>query len=415
MSRRHRIGGVAGSLASLLVLGAAQLRAQEIAPPDSAAGDSVAPAPAADSLSLEELEARLLGELGEIDSVPAAEPGPSPGAQAGLLPDISLVADFLTDLSPEGSTLEDGDRFRLREIELAFQGSVDPYFRYDAFLGVHPEEVEIEEAYATTLALPASLQLKAGRFHLPFGKVNLTHRPELHTIDYPLYIQSYFGEEGLVATGIWGSWIGAPFGFFQELSLAATNGAEQHAHEEEEEAEEDADESKDLFDDLADRLWVAHLKNSIDLTPASNLELGASWGSSATDDPERVRTTFWGLDAIWRWKPLAMGKYRSVILQTEAAWRVEPGSAEERFGAFLFGQVQLTRRLHVGGRYDVVEMPEISAGTVHAGQGVLRFFPTEFSQLRLAYERQSPEDAEAVDRLLFQLTFALGPHRPHAY
>ena len=67
---------------------------------------------------IEELEARLLGELGEIDSVPAAEADPSPGAQAALLPDISLVADLLTDLSPEGSTLEDGDRFRLREIEL---------------------------------------------------------------------------------------------------------------------------------------------------------------------------------------------------------------------------------------------------------------------------------------------------------
>lgn len=418
MSRSRRTAWVVGNLVLLVLFAFAEAHAQEHVPPDSAAADSLRDAAAPDSLSLEELEAKLMGELGEVDTT-AARGADAPAAaatQATLLPDISVLADLLTDLSPDGSTLEEGDRFRLREIELAFQGSVDPYFRYDAFLGVHPEEFEIEEAYATTLALPAHLQVKAGRFLLPFGKVNLTHRPELHTIDYPLYIQSYFGEEGLASTGIWASWIGAPFGFFQELSLAATNGLEEHAHEEgEEEPEEETGEGKDLFDDLADRLWVAHLKNSIDLTSTSNLEVGASWTSSAADDPERVRTTLWGVDAIWRWKPLAMAKYRSAILQAEAAWRNEPGPVEERFGAFVFGQYQLTRRVYVGGRYDVVEPPEAEAGTVRAGQAILRYFPTEFSQLRLAYERQAPEDKDAIDRILFQLTFALGPHRPHAF
>lgn len=387
---------------------------QEVTPPDSAAADSLAAEAAADSLTLEEIEAKLMGELGAVDSTAAGPAAPAMASgQATLLPDISVIPDLLTDLSPDESTIEEGDRFQLREVELGFQGSVDPYFRYDAFVGIHPEEIELEEGYVTTLALPADLQVKAGKFHLPFGKVNLTHRPELHTIDYPLYIQSYFGEEGLSSTGIWASWIGAPLGFFQELSLAATNGVEEH--EGEEEPEEETAEGKDLFDDLADRLWIAHFKNSIDLTSASNLELGTSWTSSATDDPERVRTTLWGLDAIYRWKPLAMGKYQSVILQAEAAWRNEPGPSEERFGAFAFGQYQLTRRVYVGGRYDVVEPAEVDAGTVHAGQAVLRYFPTEFSQLRLAYERQAPEDEDAIDRILFQLTFALGPHRPHAF
>jgi hypothetical protein len=416
MPRISRIVWLAGCVASLGLFGFDEAGGQEVMPPDSAAPDSLPAAAAADSLSLEEIEAKLMGELGAVDSTAAGPAAPATASsQATLLPDISVIADLLTDLSPDGSTIEEGDRFQLREIELAFQGSVDPYFRYDAFLGVHPDEIELEEGYATTLALPANLQVKAGKFHLPFGKVNLTHRPELHTIDYPLYIQSYFGEEGLSSTGIWASWIGAPMGFFQELSLAATNGVETHEEAEDEVPEEEATQGKDLFDDLADRLWVAHFKNSIDLTSASNLEVGASWTSSATDDPERVRTTLWGLDAIWRWKPLAMAKYRSAVLQAEAAWRDEPGPAEERFGAFVFGQYQLTRRSYVGGRYDVVEPPEAEVGTVHAGQAVLRYFPTEFSQLRLAYERQAREGEDAIDRVLFQLTFALGPHRPHAY
>jgi hypothetical protein len=110
-----------------------------------------------------------------------------------------------------------------------------------------------------------------------------------------------------------------------------------------------------------------------------------------------------------------MAKYRSAVLQAEAAWRDEPGPAEERFGAFIFGQYQLTRRFYVGGRYDVVEPPQAEVGTVHAGQAILRFFPTEFSQLRLAYERQAPEDEDAIHRVLLQLTCTLGPHRPHPF
>lgn len=380
--------------------------------------DTVA-SPADTTRTLEELEADLLEELGAADSAaaPAGAAPPAAGPAGTLNPDISLITDFIADLSPEQSTLEGGDRFQLREVELGVQGAVDPYFRYDAFLALHEGEIEVEEGYATTLGLPAGLQARAGKFRLPFGKVNLTHRPELGTIDYPLLHQEFFGAEGLASTGVWLSVIGAPLGFFQELSLMATNGADAADHEEEdhEEADHEESEGKDLLDDLADRLWLAHLKNSWDPSPTSNIEAGASWGTSAVDAPERERTNLYGVDAIWRWKPPAQGKYRSAILQAEAAWRVAAGQDETRFGAFAFGQLQLSRRTYVGARYDYVEQPDEGGATRQAGQAILRFFPTEFSQLRLTYERQATEADEGLDRLLFQTTFALGPHRPHAY
>lgn len=381
---------------------------------DPAARDTTtaAAAVAADTTDLEALEARLLGELGAEDSTRPATLQPAGGGGGSLNPDISLIAEFLADFSPEGATLEGGDRFQLREVELGIQGSVDPYARYDAFLGLHDGEIEVEEGYATTLGLPAGLQVKLGKFLVPFGKVNLTHRPELNTVDYPLLHQLYFGEEGFNSTGIWLSALGAPLGFFQEVSLLATNGAGGHAEEGEEHAD---DQGKSLIDDLGDRLWVAHLKNFWAPTEAHTVELGGSWASSAEDEPERVRTTFYGVDAIWRWKPAAQGKYRSSILQAEAAWREESGPAEGRFAAFLFGQWQLSRRSYVGARYDYAEPPDAVEPTLRAGQILLRYFPTEFSQLRLAYERQMPEDGDALDRVLFQTTFALGPHRPHAY
>lgn len=388
---------------------AAPARAQEEAPADT-------------TESLEAIEARLLGELGEADTTDAAprQPRSRPGT---LNPDISLIGDILADLSPDGSTIEGGDRFQLREIELGVQSAVDPYFRFDAFVAFEAEEVDVEEAYATTLSLPANLQVKAGKMLLPMGKVNLTHVPELDTVELPLVHQEFFGEEGFKSSGVWLSVIGRPLGFFQEISFLATNGAERHGHGEDEDdldaslapAGEDDEEGKDLFDDLADRLWVAHLKNSIDLTPASNLELGASWGTSAVDEPVRVRTNLYGVDAIWRWKPLRQAKYRSAMLQTEWFWRNEAGTGETWSGGFVFGQWQLARRWFAGARYDRVELLEAPDETLQAGQLLVRYFPTEFSQIRLAYERQEPEVGEGVDRLLLQTTFALGPHRPHPF
>ncbi|MGH7566851.1 MAG: hypothetical protein ACREK2_08480 [Gemmatimonadota bacterium] len=396
-------------------------RAQEpVAGDTTDAADTTAPADTTESL--EEIEARLLGELGAVDSTApaAARPAQAGGGAATLNPDISLIADFLVDLSPDEATLENGERYQVREIELGIQGAVDPYFRYDAFLGLHGDGIEVEEAYATTLSLPVNLQARLGKFLLPFGKVNLTHRAELLMFDHPLVHRGFFGEEGFSSTGLWGSWIGAPLGFFQELSIVGAEGMEAHAHEEEAHAEIAAQDGEDshggsLADDLGDRLWLAHLKNSLDLSPASNLELGASWATAiVAEDEARARTNLYGIDVTWRWKPPRLAKYRSAILQAEAIWRSEAGPAETKTGAFAFAQWQLARRWYVGARGDWVEPPE-EEGSLKGGQLLVKWFPTEFSQLRLAYERQDPEIGAALDRLVFQTTFALGPHRPHPY
>jgi hypothetical protein len=410
---------------ALLGLAATAARAagqEPVAPRDTtAAADSMA---AADTTqSLEEIEARLLGELGAVDSAaPAAQRPAQAGGSQSLNPDISAISDFLIDLSPDEATLENRERYQLRELEIGVQGVVDPYFRYDAFLGLHGDGIEVEEGYVTTLALPASLQAKLGRFHLPFGKVNLTHRPELQMFDYPLVHREFFGEEGFASTGVWGSWIGDPLGFYQELSIVGAEGIEAHEHGEEEGAHaltlaQDGEESHggSLGDDLGDRLWLAHYKSSFDLSPASNLELGASWATAIVEEEEaRARTNLYGIDVTWRWKPPQFAKYSSAILQAEAIWRSEAGLGETKAGAFAFAQWQLARRWYVGARGDWVEPPE-EEGELRGGQLLVKWFPTEFSQLRLAYERQDPEIGAALDRLIFQTTFALGPHRPHAF
>jgi hypothetical protein len=172
----------------------------------------------------------VVRELERLQAEPRArQPGQQQPTQGGptnprLLPDISAVGDLVGDLSPTGSTQQGGERFSVREVEVAVQAAVDPYFRGDVFLGISDlEKISIEQAYLTATSLPWGLEVRLGRYLMPVGKQNTTHRHDLHTIDYPYVVQRFFSDDGLKGTGIYASKIFAPFGFYQELILTAVD------------------------------------------------------------------------------------------------------------------------------------------------------------------------------------------------
>ena len=205
--------------ASAGVANAQQRDSTRRTPRDSVRADS---ARVADSIAVvRELE-RLQNE--PKTPSPAQQPGQGGPTNARLLPDISAVGDLVADLSPKGSTQEGGERFAIREVEVAIQAAVDPYFRGDIFLGISDlEKISIEQAYLTATSLPWGLEVRLGRYLMPVGKQNTTHRHDLHTVDYPYVIQRFFGEEGLKGTGVYASRIFAPFGFYQEVIVTAVD------------------------------------------------------------------------------------------------------------------------------------------------------------------------------------------------
>src|ERR1700737_5227812 len=184
-----------------------------------AKADSIA---AADSIAIvRELE-RMQGAKPDTTRGPVT--GPQGSTKPRLLPDFSAVGDFVADLSPQGSTQADSSRIGVREVELAVQAAVDPYFRGDVFLGISDlEGISIEQAFLTTTALPNEFELKIGRFLMPIGKQNTTHRHDLHTVEYPYIIQRFFAPDGYKGTGFWLSRVIAPLGFFQEIQVTAVN------------------------------------------------------------------------------------------------------------------------------------------------------------------------------------------------
>jgi hypothetical protein len=300
-------------------------------------------------------------------------------------------------------------------------------------------------------ALPWQLQVKGGRFHLPFGKQNSTHRAELHTIEYPYVIQNFLGAEGGKGTGAWVSKVLAPFGFYQELQLTAIESfPEGHAHAHEEEAFEGiATEAPNKR--LSGLGFTGRLRNYWDVSEASNLELSFSAGTGKRTEPfgcvdvtdeiipcpgpqgetgVNARQSIFGADVTFRWRPLQQGLYKSFILQAEVMRQqnetpalpgglpptaIYLGPSEDLAGAYVFARWQLTRRVFLGGRYDWIEAESGAARDFAAASGYLQIFPSEFSKIVLGFEHLRPEAGDSVNRLLLQTTIAIGPHRPHPF
>jgi hypothetical protein len=419
--------------------------------PDSAArtrarADSIARA-VRDSIA-------LMKELGAA-MADTTRPTPPTGAQGGptnprLLPDFSAVGDFIADLSPKGSTQEDGTRFGVREVELAVQAVVDPYFRGDVFLGISdPEGIAIEQAYLTTTSLPNQLEARLGRFLMPFGKQNTTHRHDLHTIEYPYVIQRFFSPEGLKGTGVYGSRVFSPFGFYQEVLATMVDRLGEPS---------DLVTPEPVNKSLGGLGFSARLRNYVDLTEAQNVELSFSGMTGKRAQPleaiyatlftdvnaTAARQSTFGADLTYRWRPLQQGIYRSFILQGEVMHQRNerdpgvpratvaqcaavfggpcPSDAEayagptrDFTGAYLFARYQTGQRSFLGARYDWLQDAEREGRTLNAGSVYLEWFPSEFSKLVAGYEAAKPQDATLLHRLILQAAFSLGPHKPHPF
>jgi hypothetical protein len=363
-----------------------------------------AKAPVADEESLVQEAERALGEAGPPPAPPVAPAGAG-GSPQSLNPQISVIGDFLGAANQNVPDFE-GKSFDLREVEIAFQAQLDPFARADFFLTVPSlEDVEMEEGYLTFLTLPSDFLVRLGKVRVPFGRANVDHRPETFTVDRPDVLVGYFGEEGLAEAGVTVSrLLPNPWDLFMELELDVLAG------------------SNDMSfggGSASDLLYNLHYRSFFDLTPEQSLNLGASYatGASPIGGDGSGRTHLGGLDVTYVWKPLARGKYRSFLWQTElmGGTRDAEAGANDSFGLYSFARYQLGRRWFAGGRFDYSQSPELPDMSSRSGSALVEFFATEFQRFRLQYKITDKTSQPLAHQLFFQWFYVIGSHGAHKF
>jgi hypothetical protein len=113
--------------------------------------------------------------------------------------------------------------FNLREVEFAFSATVDPYFDAFVMFVFDGDDIELEEAFVTTRALPAGLQAKFGKFLSDIGYINKQHPHSWDFFDRPLVNELLFSDHGLQETGVQLTWL-APTDQYLRIGVEALQG-----------------------------------------------------------------------------------------------------------------------------------------------------------------------------------------------
>jgi hypothetical protein len=390
------------------------------------------PAPAAETQQEKELEAEIRAAVPAptpgAATTTAAEAAAAPGAakSASLLnPNISFIGDF-TFLGTDNRQLSKANEFSFREAEVGFQAPIDPFARADAFLTVDEGgNFDVEEAYATFLALPYNLQARAGKFRLMFGKNNTLHRHALPQTDRPFAEVDNFGDEGFAGTGVEVSWL-VPNPWDQYLLL--TGEVVNDLGEPTAESQGAPLQQPAPARAFRDFVYLGHAQSFFDLDADNNIELGASalFNLPKSD----TQTKLYGVDLTYRWRPLQQAGYRQFLWRSEgyftdkqlrgadaAALAPNEDDTFNTAGFYTYGEYRLAQRWWLGTRVDWTEIPAQRRRTEWGVYPYFTFSPTEFGYFRLGYQYAVSDqlsDSQS-NRVWLQYDFSIGPHAAHAF
>jgi hypothetical protein len=336
--------------------------------------------------------------------------------------------------------------FNARNIELAFDGAVDPYF--EGFANIvfkldnnNQTEVEVEEAFLQTTNLPFNLQLKGGQFFAAFGRINPTHPHTWDFADDPLVHGLLLGPDGLRGVGGQISWT-VPLPWYSQVIVGVQNGRGGTGYSFRNPGDGGVFFGRMTTDremrGLEDFVWLPRLENSFNLSETQTVLIGASGAFGSNDTGTNTRTQIYGGDLLYKWKSArAEGGFPFVKWQTEVMYRrFEAGRgmddtfpvAETFHDWGLYSQVLwgFKKGWVAGVRGDYLDMEDSrftgdmdrqSRSRISAN---LTWYPTEFSKIRLQYNHDFLDETfflagRDVDSVFLQFEFILGAHGAHKF
>lgn len=423
----------------VLALWSTSAAAQELDAGVPDAGD-----PGVVSVSPEELEAleRAMAEdAAAAEAGPALSPAaenapPAPAANTGgfglqsLNPDIAFITDVAAAYFSSDEPLQSGGHdpqatgFTLQQLELSVGKSVDPYFRFDANIVFSQFGVEIEEAYATTLALPHQLQLRIGQFLTRFGRINASHPHAWSFVDQPFAIGRVFGGEGNRGLGGEVSWL-SPLPWYVELVGSVTDARGEAT-------------ARSFFGadplEIESPLDFQYTGAVKQFFPISD-DLSLLWGLSAATGPNASgysnRSDVYGTDVFLKYRPISDPSNPTILsLQAEVLYRRRqiPDDLLQDFNGYVQAFWRFEQRWGVAGRYEFGSAAYGLDGVVvdpldpewltprHRVAANVTFWPTEFSRIRLQAGSDVPTwRAEPTWSLMLAFEFAVGAHGAHTF
>ncbi|HEY6728845.1 MAG TPA: hypothetical protein VI197_32765 [Polyangiaceae bacterium] len=425
-----------------------EVAADEVAADEVAADEVAADEVAADEVAADEVRAALAADAaarapaagavapsGPVEPARPTPPADSPPAALGggafsLNPDITLILDVAFAHFSEEENLQTGGHdptatgFNLQQFEMSVGAAVDPYLRLDGSLVFSQFGVELEEAYGTTLGLPARLQARFGQFLHRFGRINATHLHAWDFVDQPFAVGRIFGAEGGRGLGVELSWL-SPLPWYAELvgtALQADGEGTARSFY--------ADETFEI-DDPADLLYVTALEQFFPLSD----DWSCSWGLSAALGPNATgrdnRTDVYGTDLYLKYRPITRESQQAITWQTEVFYRRRQIPDQLLQDVSLYSQlvVQLTKRWAVAGRYEFgspavgldgeVGLDALDPEWVDERQRVAlnaSFWPSEFSRFRLQGSYDAPGWLErGIWATFLTAELVVGPHGAHTF
>src|SRR5205809_634240 len=336
--------------------------------------------------------------------------------------------------------------FNARNIELAFDGAVDPYF--EGFANIvfkldndNETDVEVEEAFMQTTSLPYNLQLKAGQFFAAFGRLNPTHPHTWDFVDTPLVNGLFLGPDGLRGVGAQTSWT-LPLPWYSQLIFASQNGRGSTGFSFRNPGDDGMFFDRITTDrearGLQDFVWIPRFENSFNLSDTQTVLAGVSGAFGSNETGANSRTQIYGADLLYKWKSShAEGGFPFVKWQTEFMYRrFQAGhGANDSFPVAetfhdwgMYSQVLwgFKKGWVAGIRGDYVDMQDSkftddldrqSRWRISAN---LTWYPTEFSKIRLQYNQDFLEEnfflsGRQVESVFLQWEFILGAHGAHKF
>lgn len=377
-------------------------------------------------------------DLSDVDAAFAeVEESPAPGAPAArdgapqtqsMNPDMAVILDVAAAYFSDEEHRQTGGHdpskngFNFQQLELSLQSIVDPYFRFDSNIVFSLYGVEVEEAYATTLDLPARLQVRAGQFLSRFGRINATHPHSWDFVDQPFAIGRVFGGEGGRGLGAELAWL-LPIPWFGE-AVVSVQQADGEA------TARSFYGGRDLgVDGPRDFLYVTALKQFFELHADWSLAVGASGAFGPNSTGRDNRTDVFGGDLYLKYRPITRASSTIVSLQTE--WLLRRRQVPEDLLYDLSSYTQLfwrfAQRWGTAARWEYGSPAEGVTGAAldpldpdwtEARQRVsanVTFWPSEFSRLRLQGSRDEFGELDPIWAAFLAAEFVVGAHGAHAF